>query len=58
MEHIAWTDFEKVDLRVGTIVGAKEFPDRIQVIRMPLWTRALSKTGQTVIGPQKVIAGS
>lgn len=27
MEHIEWTDFEKIDLRVGTIVEAREFPE-------------------------------
>ncbi len=25
--EISWNDFEKVDMRVGTIVGAKEFPE-------------------------------
>jgi tRNA-binding protein len=27
METISWTDFEKIDIRVGTIVEAKEFPE-------------------------------
>jgi tRNA-binding protein len=27
MEQIQWTDFEKIDLRVGTIVQAREFPE-------------------------------
>ncbi|MFP4168928.1 MAG: tRNA-binding protein [Desulfonatronovibrionaceae bacterium] len=27
MEQIQWVDFEKVDLRVGTIVEAREFPE-------------------------------
>lgn len=27
METIEWNDFEKVELRVGTIVEAKEFPE-------------------------------
>lgn len=27
MESISWKDFEKVELRVGTIVEAKEFPE-------------------------------
>ena len=27
MEHISWTDFEKVELRAGTVVEVKEFPE-------------------------------
>lgn len=27
MEEISWADFEKVELRVGTILEAKEFPE-------------------------------
>mgnify|MGYP006276032799 CR=1 FL=1 len=27
MDQIQWTDFEKIDLRVGTIVEAREFPE-------------------------------
>jgi tRNA-binding protein len=27
MDAITWADFEKVDLRVGTIVDAKDFPE-------------------------------
>jgi len=27
METISWTDFEKVGLRVGTIVSVEEFPE-------------------------------
>ena len=26
MQTISWNDFEKIDIRVGTIVDAKEFP--------------------------------
>jgi tRNA-binding protein len=27
MESISWTDFEKIELRAGTIVEVKEFPE-------------------------------
>lgn len=27
MEHISWNDFEKVQLRVGTIVEVSDFPE-------------------------------
>ncbi|WP_316798992.1 tRNA-binding protein [Pedobacter frigidisoli] len=27
MDEISWSDFEKVELRVGTIIGAFEFPE-------------------------------
>lgn len=27
METITWTDFEKIDIRVGTIVSANDFPN-------------------------------
>lgn len=27
MEQISWADFERVELRVGTIVEAREFPE-------------------------------
>ena len=27
MEQIEWADFEKVELRVGTIIDAKDFPE-------------------------------
>ena len=27
MQTITWDDFEKIDIRVGTIVDAKEFPE-------------------------------
>lgn len=27
MEHIEWSDFEKVDLRVGKIVEVEDFPE-------------------------------
>jgi len=27
MEHISWTDFEKSELRAGTVVEVKEFPE-------------------------------
>ncbi|MBD2716383.1 tRNA-binding protein [Microvirga sp. STR05] len=27
MEHITWADFERVDVRVGTVLEAREFPE-------------------------------
>ncbi|NMB60209.1 MAG: tRNA-binding protein, partial [Chloroflexi bacterium] len=27
METITWADFEKIDLRVGTIIDAQDFPE-------------------------------
>lgn len=33
MSQISWDDFEKVELRVGTIVAVREFPEA----RKPAW---------------------
>lgn len=33
METITWPDFERVELRIGTIVGVDEFPEA----RKPAW---------------------
>ena len=30
MENINWNDFKKVEIRVGTIVEAKDFPEAIK----------------------------
>lgn len=27
MSHITWSDFEKVEIRVGTVVGVEHFPE-------------------------------
>lgn len=27
MSHITWSDFEKVEIRVGTVVGIEQFPE-------------------------------
>ena len=33
METIQWSDFEKIDMRVGTIIDVREFPQA----RRPAW---------------------
>lgn len=37
MEEISWGDFEKVELRVGTIIEVNEFPEA----RRPAWKLTL-----------------
>lgn len=27
MDKITWTDFQKIDMRVGTVIDAKDFPE-------------------------------
>ena len=33
MEEISWDDFQKVEIRVGTVIGVDEFPEA----RRPAW---------------------
>ncbi len=33
MEHITWNDFQKVELRVGTVIEVEDFPE----VRKPAW---------------------
>jgi tRNA-binding protein len=33
MDTISWADFERVELRIGTIIGVEEFPEA----RKPAW---------------------
>ena len=61
MESIAWADFERVDLRVGTIIAVEPFPEarkpawKLTVDFGPLGTRRSSAQVTTLYGPADLL---
>lgn len=50
MSEISWSDFERIELRVGTIIAAEEFPEA----RKPAWKLTVDFGAAT--GPRRCSA--
>jgi|GEM_PF-1433396 tRNA-binding EMAP/Myf-like protein len=48
MEHINWSDFQKIDIRVGTIIDVDDFPEARRLVR-PEFSRHFSDSENTVV---------